>query len=55
VPGFGIAFIVIALVHPPYLGMSPWIVAALRMVDVVLLAAAMAALGLDGSFQNAFG
>jgi uncharacterized membrane protein YadS len=46
VTGFAIAFIVIALVHP-FLGVSPWIVVALRMLDVVLLAAAMAALGLD--------
>ena len=46
VPGFAIAFIVIALVHP-YLGLPPAVIAALRMLDLGLLAAAMAALGLD--------
>lgn len=46
VPGFAIAFIVIALIHP-YLGLWPAVIGALRMLDVVLLAAAMAALGLD--------
>lgn len=46
VPGFAIAFIVVALVHP-YLGMPPWLVTVLRMLDVMLLAAAMAALGVD--------
>jgi uncharacterized integral membrane protein (TIGR00698 family) len=45
-PGFAIAFIVIAIVHP-YLGLSPAVLAGLRSVDIVLLAAAMAALGLD--------
>ncbi len=45
-PGFAIAFIVIAIVHP-YLGLSAGVLTALRSVDIVLLAAAMAALGLD--------
>jgi uncharacterized integral membrane protein (TIGR00698 family) len=45
-PGFAIAFIVIAIVNP-YLGLSDRVVAALRSIDIVLLAAAMAALGLD--------
>jgi uncharacterized integral membrane protein (TIGR00698 family) len=45
-PGFAIAFIVIAIVHP-YLGLSEDLLAALRAFDIVLLAAAMAALGID--------
>jgi uncharacterized integral membrane protein (TIGR00698 family) len=45
-PGFAIAFIVLAIVHP-YLGLPAGAVAALRTLDIVLLAAAMAALGLD--------
>ncbi len=45
-PGFAIAFIVIAIVHP-YLGLPAPALAALRTLDIVLLAAAMAALGLD--------
>src|SRR5271166_1638342 len=45
-PGFAIAFIVIAIVHP-YLGLSREALTWLRSLDVVLLAAAMAALGLD--------
>lgn len=45
-PGFAIAFIVIAIVHP-YLGLSAGTLAAFRTLDIVLLAAAMAALGLD--------
>ena len=46
VPAFAIAFIVVAVVHP-YLGLPPWLVIALQMLDVVLLAAAMAALGVE--------
>ena len=45
-PGFAIAFIVIAIVHP-YLGLPADVLASLRTLDIVLLAAAMAALGLD--------
>jgi uncharacterized integral membrane protein (TIGR00698 family) len=45
-PGFAIAFIVIAIVHP-YLGLPDRVLAALRTLDIVLLAAAMAALGLE--------
>ncbi len=45
-PWFAIAFIVIAIVHP-YLGLPARALAALRTLDIVLLAAAMAALGLD--------
>jgi uncharacterized integral membrane protein (TIGR00698 family) len=45
-PAFAIAFIVIAVVHP-YLGLPDTVVVALRNLDIVLLAAAMAALGLD--------
>jgi uncharacterized integral membrane protein (TIGR00698 family) len=45
-PGFAIAFIVIALVHP-YLRLPESVLTGLRTVDVYLLAAAMAALGLD--------
>jgi uncharacterized integral membrane protein (TIGR00698 family) len=45
-PAFAIAFIVIAVVHP-YLGLPDNVVATLRNLDIVLLAAAMAALGLD--------
>ncbi len=45
-PAFAIAFIVIAIVHP-YLGLPARVLASLRALDIVLLAAAMAALGLD--------
>jgi len=45
-PGFAIAFIVIAMIHP-YLGLPERALSALRVLDVVLLAAAMAALGLE--------
>ncbi|MGO9994473.1 MAG: YeiH family protein [Steroidobacteraceae bacterium] len=45
-PAFALAFIAIAVVHP-YLGLPENVLAALRKLDVVLLAAAMAALGLD--------
>jgi uncharacterized integral membrane protein (TIGR00698 family) len=45
-PGFAIAFIVIALVHP-YLHLPAQLLASLRSFDLVVLAAAMAALGLD--------
>ena len=45
-PGFAVAFIAIALIHP-YLGLPDRAVSALRVLDVVLLAAAMAALGLE--------
>ncbi len=45
-PGFAIAFIVIAIVHP-YLGLSAGVLTELRSIDIVVLAAAMAALGLD--------
>jgi uncharacterized integral membrane protein (TIGR00698 family) len=45
-PAFAIAFIVIAIVHP-YLGLPADVLASLRTLDIVLLAAAMAALGLD--------
>ncbi len=45
-PPFAIAFIVIAVAHS-YLGLPEAVVAALRNLDIVLLAAAMAALGLD--------
>lgn len=45
-PGFAIAFIVIAIVHP-YLRLPIGIMTAFRTLDIVLLAAAMAALGLD--------
>ncbi|MGP8097310.1 MAG: YeiH family protein [Steroidobacteraceae bacterium] len=45
-PAFAIAFIVIAIVHP-YLGLPARVLASLRALDIVLLATAMAALGLD--------
>ena len=45
-PAFALAFIVIAVVHP-FLGLPNNVLAALRNLDIVLLAAAMAALGLD--------
>jgi len=45
-PGFAIAFILIAIVHP-YLGVPGSVLDALRKLDIVLLAAAMAALGLE--------
>ena len=45
-PAFALAFIVIAVVHP-FLGLPDNVLAGLRNLDIVLLAAAMAALGLD--------
>jgi len=45
-PGFAIAFIVIAVVNP-YLGLPMWLMTTLRTLDLGMLAAAMAALGLD--------
>ena len=50
-PAFAIWFIVIALVHP-YLGIPEPALQALRTIDVYLLAAAMAALGLDTTIQK---
>jgi uncharacterized integral membrane protein (TIGR00698 family) len=50
-PAFAIWFIVIALAHP-YLGIPEPVVKALRSVDIYLLAAAMAALGLDTTIQK---
>jgi uncharacterized integral membrane protein (TIGR00698 family) len=50
-PAFAIWFIVIALVHP-YLGIPEPIMKLLRAVDIYLLAAAMAALGLDTTIQK---
>ena len=50
-PAFAIWFIVIALVHP-YLGIPEKALQALRAVDIYLLAAAMAALGLDTTIQK---
>jgi len=50
-PGFAIWFIVIALVHP-YLGIPEPVIKLLRSVDIYLLAAAMAALGLDTTIQK---
>jgi uncharacterized integral membrane protein (TIGR00698 family) len=46
VPAFALAFIFIAIVHP-YLGLSPDVITVFQTLDVILLAAAMAALGLD--------
>ena len=51
VPVFAVAFIAIALVHP-LLGLPPAVLAALRSVDIMLLAAAMAALGLDTTVRK---
>ena len=50
-PAFAIWFIVIALVHP-YLRIPEPVVKALRTIDIYLLAAAMAALGLDTTIQK---
>ncbi len=50
-PAFALAFIAIALVHP-YLGLSAPVLGALRALDVILLATAMAALGLDTTVQK---
>lgn len=50
-PAFAIWFIVIALVHP-YLGIPEPVIKLLRAVDIYLLAAAMAALGLDTTIQK---
>jgi uncharacterized integral membrane protein (TIGR00698 family) len=50
-PAFAIWFIVIALVHP-YLGLPEALVQALRTLDIYLLAAAMAALGLDTTIKK---
>jgi len=50
-PGFAIAFIVIAIVNP-YLGLPAWLMTALRTLDLGLLAAAMAALGLDTTIKK---
>jgi uncharacterized integral membrane protein (TIGR00698 family) len=50
-PVFAIAFIVIALVHP-YLHLPSGVVTVLRTVDIVVLAGAMAALGLDTTFAK---
>jgi uncharacterized integral membrane protein (TIGR00698 family) len=50
-PGFAIAFIVIALVHP-YLHLPAGVLTVLRTVDIVVLAGAMAALGLDTTFAK---
>ena len=50
-PAFALAFIAIALVHP-YLGLPEPVLAALRMLDVILLATAMAALGLDTTIKK---
>ena len=44
-------FIVIALVHP-YLHLPAGVLTALRSVDIVILAGAMAALGLDTTFAK---
>jgi len=51
VPGFAIAFIVIALVHP-YLHLPESVLSVLRSIDISLLAAAMAALGLDTTVKK---
>ena len=50
-PAFAIWFIVIALVHP-YLGIPESALKALRAIDIYLLAAAMAALGLDTTIKK---
>ncbi len=50
-PAFALAFIAIALVHP-YLGLPESVLSALRMLDVILLATAMAALGLDTTIKK---
>ncbi len=50
-PAFAIWFIVITLVHP-YLGIPDPVLKLLRSLDIYLLAAAMAALGLDTTIQK---
>ena len=50
-PAFAIWFIVIALVHP-YLRIPEPVLKLLRSADIYLLAAAMAALGLDTTIQK---
>ncbi len=50
-PAFAIWFIVIALVHP-YLHIPDTVLQALRILDTYLLAAAMAALGLDTTVKK---
>ena len=50
-PAFAIWFIVIALVHP-YLGIPEPALKVLRTIDIYLLAAAMAALGLDTTIKK---
>lgn len=50
-PAFAIWFIVITVAHP-YLGIPGTVLAALRQLDIYLLAAAMAALGLDTTIQK---
>jgi uncharacterized integral membrane protein (TIGR00698 family) len=50
-PAFAIWFIVIALVHP-YLGIPEPVLKLMRAVDIYLLAAAMAALGLDTTIRK---
>jgi uncharacterized integral membrane protein (TIGR00698 family) len=50
-PAFAIWFIVIALVHP-YLGIPEPALRVLRTIDIYLLAAAMAALGLDTTIKK---
>jgi len=50
-PAFAIWFIVIAVVHP-YLGLPEAVLNALRSLDIYVLAAAMAALGLDTTIQK---
>jgi uncharacterized integral membrane protein (TIGR00698 family) len=50
-PGFAIAFIIIAIVNP-YLGLPTWLMTVLRTLDLGMLAAAMAALGLDTTIRK---
>jgi len=50
-PGFAIAFIVIAIVNP-YLRLPTWLITLLRTLDLGMLAAAMAALGLDTTIRK---
>jgi uncharacterized membrane protein YadS len=50
-PAFAIWFIVIALVHP-YLRIPEPALKVLRSIDIYLLAAAMAALGLDTTIKK---
>ncbi len=51
VPGFAVAFIVIALIHP-YLGLPQKLVDILKGFDTYMLAAAMAALGLGSTLSK---